>query len=93
MGDDINAPHSYKFSLPLSASIADVFSHLAGRHYFASVAGKNHSWEAIIDGQSLALFKGNNQVSEPSEYLSSMLSQFAVNGVLRVVFQYNSATT
>jgi len=61
MGDDIDAPHSYSFKISANATLNDVFEHLARKHYLASVAGKNHSWEAIISNESLALFVGNNQ--------------------------------
>ena len=93
MGDDFDAPHSYNFKLSLNASIDDVFTHLKSEHYLPSVAGNNHSWDAIIDGKSIAIFNGNKQSSEASIYLSSKVSKFTVNGIVRMSFQYNSATT
>lgn len=93
MGDDIDAPHSYSFRLPCEATLNDVFTHLAGKRYLASVAGRNHSWEAIIDKRSLALFKANNQEPEVSASLSNKISEYVKDGILVVRFKYNSATT
>jgi hypothetical protein len=93
MGDDVDAPHSYSFKLPLDASLSDVFKHLAGKRYMASVAGRNHSWEAIIGKKSLAKFLANNQEPEASASLSAKVSTYEKDGVLHVRFKYNSATT
>ncbi len=92
MGDDVDAPHSYSFKLPLNASLSDVFKHLAGKRYLASVAGRNHSWEAII-GNTLAKFLANNQEPEASASLSAKVSKYEKGGILHVRFKYNSATT
>ncbi|TRO25491.1 hypothetical protein EQ831_24635 [Pseudomonas sp. ALS1279] len=93
MGDDIDAPHSYSFKLPCDASLSDVFEHLAGKRYLASVAGRNHSWEAIICNKSLAKFLANNREPEASVSLAAKLSKYEKDGVLHVHFKYNSATT
>lgn len=93
MGDDVDAPHSYRFKLPLDASLSDVFKHLAAKCYLASVAGRNHSWEAIIDKKSMVKFLENNQEPEASVSLSAKLSEYEKDGVLHVRFKYNSAAT
>ena len=93
MGDDIDAPHSYSFKLPSDSSLSDVFKHLADKSYLASVAGRNHSWEAIVGDKSLARFLANNREPEASASLADKLSEYEEDGVLHVRFKYNSATT
>jgi len=93
MGDDVDAPHSYSFKLPRDASLRDVFKHLAVKRYLASVAGRNHSWEAIIGKNSLARFLANNREPEASASLSAKVSKYEKDGVLYVRFKYNNATT
>lgn len=93
MGDDINAPHSYSFKLPCEATLLDVFKHLAGKRYLASVAGSHHSWEAIIGNKSLVSFIANNPEPEPAESLASKISVYVSEGALLVRFKYNSAAT
>lgn len=93
MGDDVYAPHSYSFKLPEDASLGDLFKHLAGKRYLASVAGRNQSWEAIIDKKSMAKFMANNQEPEASANLSAKISKYVKEGSLHVRFKYNSATT
>ena len=93
MGDDVDAPHTYSFNLPSNVALQDIFEHLAEKRYLASVAGKNHSWEALVSGKSLAIFKGNKKRPEPSGVLSTKISQYVENGKLYVHFKYNSATT
>jgi hypothetical protein len=92
MGDDVNAPHSYSFKLPCDAILNDVFTHLAGKRYLASVAGRDHSWEAITGKKSLAKFVANNKEPEASARLSNKVSDYESEGVLHVRFKYNSAT-
>ncbi|WP_166837609.1 hypothetical protein [Rheinheimera pleomorphica] len=93
MGDDVDAPHSYSFKLPCDSSLSDVFKHLAGKRYLASVAGRNHSWDAIIGKKSLAKFLANNREPQASASLSAKVSKYEKDGVLHVRFKYNSATT
>lgn len=93
MGDDVNAPHSYSFNLPSDATLKEIFEHLASKRYLASVAGKNHSWEAVIGKKSLAVFIGNNKNPEGSSTLRNNISKYASKGILNVRFKYNSATT
>ncbi len=70
-GDDAQAPNAYSFSISKSARLADVFEHLANGKYLASINGKNHSWEAFVQNENVALFKGNNRQPEPSSILSN----------------------
>ena len=93
MGDDADAPHSYQFNLPRDATLNDVFTHLASRRYLASVAGKNHSWEAIVGEKPLAMIMANNHVPEASALLSNRISAYVTDEVLRLYFKYNSAAT
>ena len=93
MGDDIDAPHEYKFNLPEEATLNQLFDHLAKKSYLASVAGKNHSWEAAVNNKIAALFKGNSKTPEPSKMLSTKISKLAQNGTINVNFKYSSATT
>jgi hypothetical protein len=93
MGDDIDAPHSYIFKVPAHATLNEIFEHLARISYLATVAGRDHSWEAISGNKSLALFKGNNLQPEPSGTLSNSVSEYVSNGRLNIHFKYNSAAT
>ncbi len=93
MGDDVKAPHSYRFTLPHNASLLDLFEHLAKKHYLASVSGVNHSWDAIVNGNCVASFKGNNKKPEASENLANELSSYTKNGILNMWFNYNSSAT
>ena len=93
MGDDVYAPHEYSFKLPESATLNEVFGHLAKESYLASVAGKNHSWEATISSEAVALFKGNSKTPEPSISLGTQLSKYVYDGRVNVNFKYNSSTT
>lgn len=91
MGDDAHAPHSYSFKVSTQARLTDVFAHLASEAYLASVSGKNHSWEAFIQNENVALFKGNNRQPESSPVLSHEVSQYVHDGKLALYFKYNSA--
>jgi hypothetical protein len=93
MGDDIDAPHSYNFKVPAHATLNEIFEHLASKRYLATVAGRDHSWEAVIGNKSIALFKGNNRLPEPSGTLSNSVSKHESEGTLNVRFKYNSAAT
>jgi hypothetical protein len=90
MGDDVDAPHSYSFTIPATATLNDVFAHLANRRYLASVAGLSHSWQAAINGQPVAMISGNNQSPEPTELLENDVARYARNGCIDVRFTYNS---
>lgn len=92
MGDDADAPHAYSFSALGTTRLDEIFEHLAHQHYLASVAGKNHSWDAIIGNESLARFEGNSQIPEPSSTLSTPVSTYAIGSVVHIYFQYNSAS-
>ena len=91
MGDDATAPNAYSFNVSVDATLNDVFEHLAKKSYLASVAGKNHSWEAIANETSVAIIKGNNQFPQASPTLSHKVSQYTKGAVLRIYFVYNSA--
>ena len=93
MGDDVDAPHAYKFKLAEEATLTDIFSHLEKKRYLAGVAGKNHSWDALANGKKVAHFKGNNQAPENSGLLGNPVSKLAKDGQLKLEFIYNSATT
>lgn len=93
MGDDCDAPHSYSFKVSNNSALSEVFEHLGRKQYLASVAGKNHSWEAVIENNSVAFFRGNNQLPEPSVVLSNKVSLYAKNSILQIWFKYNSAAS
>ena len=93
MGDDMDAPHAYKFKIAEEATLSELFSNLEKKRYLAGVAGKNHSWDAMINGKKVAHFKGNNQAPESSSLLSKPVSKLAKDGKLKLEFFYNSATT
>lgn len=93
MGDDCDAPHSYIFKISNNSALSEVFEHLERKRYLASVAGKKHSWEAVIENSSVAFFKGNNQIPEPSSVLSNKVSLYAKNSILEIWFKYNSAVS
>jgi hypothetical protein len=92
-GDDVDAPHSYKFTVPQNADLSEIFAHLERKGYLALVAGLNHSWEAVIGKQTVAIFKGNNRSPEASKYLNQKAKKFIANGYVNVFIKYNSATT
>ena len=93
MGDDMDAPHSYSFNVSSESTLDEVFKHLEWKRYLASVAGKNHSWEAIIENKSVALFKENNQRPEPAAELSKNVSVYTTGSILSIWFKYNSAAS
>jgi hypothetical protein len=93
MGDDIDAPHEYKFSMPESSTLTALFEHLAKKRYLASVAGENHSWEATVNNKVVAIFLGNSKIPESSKLLAKQISKYAKNGIVNVSFKYKSATT
>ncbi|GAA4811068.1 hypothetical protein GCM10011365_18770 [Marinicella pacifica] len=93
MGDDVNAPHEYSFSLAEDSSLLEVFVHLEKKRYLAGVAGKNHSWDAIINKKQVAHFKGNSQKPEPNKFLNKPISKYSKSGQLNLGFIYNSANT
>jgi hypothetical protein len=92
-GDDVDAPHSYKFTVPENADLGEIFTHLEKKRYLALVAGLNHSWEAVIGKQTVATFKGNNRSPEVSEYLNQKVRKFIHDGHVNVFFKYNCAST
>jgi hypothetical protein len=93
MGDDVDAPHSYSFRVSSTATLKDIFVYLSKEGYLASVAGRNHSWQAVINGQPVAVFLGNNRTPEPSALLANEVSQYAHGGCIDIQFRYTSATT
>lgn len=93
MGDDVDAPHSYSFRVSSTATLKDIFVHLSREGYLASVAGRNHSWQATINDQPVAVFLGNNRTPEPSALLANEVSQYAHIGCINLQFRYTSATT
>ncbi len=93
MGDDCDAPHLYSFKISNNSALIEVFEHLERKRYLASVAGKNHSWEAVIENRSVAFFMGNNQLPEPSAVLSNKIFLYAKNSILEIWFKYNSAAS
>ncbi len=91
MGDDVDAPHLLQFEVKTDALIEDLFKQLASRNYLATVAGKNHYWEAIIDDIVVAKILGNNQKPECSDQLKEPLSKFVQEGYIRLNYKYYSA--
>ena len=91
MGDDVDAPHFYSFKARTTVTLREVFELLESERYLAAVGGKNHSWEAIIGGDSVALFRANSRRPEPCSALSNAISRYATAGVVRIRFKYNSA--
>ena len=93
MGDDVNAPHEYIFKMDQNLTLSFLFEHLKNKNYLASVSGKNHSWEAVINNQVVALFSGNNKTPESSETLEKKISKFSINNEVNINFKYNSTIT
>ena len=91
MGDDVDAPHSYNFRISSTATLNDIFVHLSKESYLASVAGRNHSWQAVINDQLVAVFLSNNRTPEPSVLLANEVSQYAQIGYINLHFRYTSA--
>ena len=93
MGDDVEAPHYYSFSAEASTSLSTIFSHLSSRNYLASVAGRNHSWSAVVNGDVVATFLGNSQIPVPSDSLNLAISALSTQNCLTIRFKYKSAAT
>ena len=93
MGDDVDAPHAYKFNLAEEATLSELFSHLEKKRYLVGVAGKKHSWDAMVNGKKVAHFTSNNQAPESNSLLIKPLSKLAKDGQLKLEFIYNSAIT
>lgn len=93
MGDDVDAPHLCRFRVSSTARLKDIFAYLSKESYLASVAGRNHRWQAVINGQPVAVFLGNNRIPEPSALLANEVSQYAHSGCIELQFRYTSATT
>lgn len=91
MGDDVEAPHYYSFSADANTSLNTIFSHLSSKNYLASVAGRNHSWSAVVNGDVVATFLGNNQIPVPSDSLNLTISALSNQNRLTIRFQYKSA--
>lgn len=91
MGDDIDAPHLLQFDVEKDALLVELFTHLASRNYLATVIGKNHYWEAIIDDIVVAKILGNDQKPEYSDQLKEPVSKFVREDCIRMRFKYHSA--
>ncbi|WP_133154854.1 hypothetical protein [Enterovibrio norvegicus] len=90
MGDDVNAPHRYRFKLRSDADFNEVFAHLASKSYLAQVAGDSHFWEVFVDKTRLAIFLRNNKSPEPSNLLSHNIANYTNDGCLNLTFRYRS---
>ncbi|MBZ6067968.1 hypothetical protein ACKC5O_10970 [Aeromonas schubertii] len=93
MGDDIDAPHSYSFTLNSKATLQDIFIKLAKDNYLANVAGNNHSWVAKISREEIAVIEGNSKLPKPNSSLDNKLYGYGQSGQINVYFTYKSATT
>lgn len=93
MGDDIDAPHFLRLSLPADLTLKDVFQMLAEKHYLPRVAGHDHCWEAWSAGKRLVSFTGNCATPEDSACLAEGLAEHATEGKFGIDFKYHSATT
>lgn len=91
MGDDIDAPHAHDFMLPENATLQDIFRHLEKIAYLPSVAGLHHSWNAIINDEIIAIFKGNNQSPEHSEFLCNPIADFIKGNKVNLYIKYHSS--
>lgn len=59
LGDDIGAPHSLSFEIENDATLDDIFGCLFTINYIASVSVNDDSWSTNINGEVVAIFKGN----------------------------------
>ena len=91
-GDDLDAPHPVSFEVGNAGRLNEVFKHLDRLGYLPSVAGRGHSWQVFAEKREIGKFVANRGQPEPSEFLASPLTDFAVNGELCIHFRYNSAT-
>jgi len=89
MGDDVEAPHADTFEVPRDATLRDLFNHVAEAKYLAGVAGQNHFWTALIGGETVATFAGNDRSPQPSERLDDPVSRYG--GTVTIHFSYKAA--
>ena len=76
-GDDIDAPHEQRFSMPATATIMHLFLELEKMRYLPSIAGENERWEAYLNQKLICRFQkdiGNPSFVVPGD---TPLSKFA----------------
>lgn len=95
MRDDVAAGDEvrpYSFEMEGSASLRSLFQFIAGQRYLASVSGTKHSWQAKINGNVVAEFIANNCEPSDSDLLEMPIETWAVNGVIKLFFGYESGS-
>nr|WP_086939397.1 hypothetical protein [Thaumasiovibrio occultus] len=90
MGDDCAAPHALNMALPVAATLQQLADAIASRAYLARVAGCDHSWLLLVNGQQVATLRANRMTV--AENGGARLIDLALNGVVRVHFQYISSS-
>ncbi|EKO3918459.1 hypothetical protein KW530_21385 [Vibrio fluvialis] len=91
MGDDSDSPHFLQLELPETSTIQDLVDAIDARSYLAKVAGIGHHWILLANNEEASRLKGNDfEVPENGEV---SLYSLAVNGVLKVHFNYSSSRT
>ena len=90
-GDDFNAPHIISFHVKDDLRLKDVFKHLAQVQYLPTVAGRGHSWQAVINERIAADFVANKRQPKFSMLLFSPITDFVIDEDFHINFRYKSA--
>ena len=91
MGDDMDAPHAYAFTIDQDATLRDVLRHIAEHAYLPNVGGKNHSWSVWVGNEQVGTILGNSQYPVSSKRLDEPALRHATGGVLKIDYGYESA--
>lgn len=91
-GDDFDAPHLISIDVSDNSRLKDAFKHLTQIQYLPTVAGRGHSWQAVINERIAANFVANKRQPKFSILLFSPLKDFASNEVVHINFRYKPSS-
>ena len=83
--------HKRQLDYDGNITIRTVFEYLTKISYLPRVAGKAHSWNAIVGNQTIAVILANNNYPEDSNTLSIPIGNLANHDKVSIHFTYNSA--
>ncbi|SNC67674.1 hypothetical protein SAMN06265337_2032 [Hymenobacter gelipurpurascens] len=55
MGDDVDAPHAHRFSMPDGSTLAQVLQTVLSQRYLASITGGEATWVALLEQKPIAV--------------------------------------
>ncbi len=90
MGDDCLAPHRIEFSILEDSNLEEIFQILKDKSYLASVSGTTHSWTANVFDKPVAVFNGNSEIGCLKSGLSEQLRSHAIEGKMKIHFEYHA---